>query len=300
MSPTLVILAAGAGTRYGGLKQLAPIGPRGETLLEYSAFDALRAGFDRVVLVVRPETECAFRERLDSRMAQRLPVAYVHQRLDDLPAAFDRPAGRFKPWGTGQAVLAAEPEVGEVFAVINADDFYGAESYATLAGYFAETRPDSSLAAVGFLLADTLSEAGAVTRALLDVGDEGRLRDIVEIPEVRRQDGRIVCHDGEGHRQCLSGDELVSMNMWGFTRELLPELRHRFTDFLIRSGGATGTEFLLPEVIQSMVRDGRFRVEILPASGEWCGITFRQDQQRVRSVISSLVEKGCYPEKLWG
>ncbi len=340
MNLTLVILAAGAGTRYGGLKPLAPIGPSGETLLEYSAFDALSAGFGRIVLVIRPESEPAFRQRLDSRMARRVPVAYVHQRLDD-PAVSERPpavserppavserppavserppavserppagserppAGserlprRVKPWGTGHAVLAAASEVGGPFAVVNADDFYGTESYVALSGFLTGARGDRVLAAVGFHVAETLPDAGAVSRALLEAGGDGRLRRIGEIFEVWRQDGRIVYRDGGGHERALDGDRLVSMNMWGFTPRLMPELRRHFADFLARPGREPGAEFLLPEVIQSLVSDGRFRVEVLAGSGEWCGITHRQDEGRARSVIASLVDRGRYPRELW-
>ncbi len=306
MKPTLVILAAGAGTRYGGLKQLAAIGPGGETLLEYAAFDALRAGFDRVVLVVRRETEGTFRRRLDAGMARRAPVAYVHQCLNDLPVAFERPPNRVKPWGTAPAVLAAEPEIDGLFAVVNADDFYGAASYAALSRFWTGSREGHGLAAVGFPVAETLTDAGPVSRALLDVDVEGRLREIVELLEVWREGGRILYRDDEGRPQALDGDEMVSMNMWGFTPRVLPELRRLFTDFLARSGRAAdgdrlelGAELLLPEVVQSLVRDGRFRVDVLPGSGEWCGVTFRQDEERVRSVISSLVDRGRYPKELW-
>ena len=296
---TLVILAAGAGSRYGGLKQLAPIGACGETLLEYSAFDALRAGFDRIVLVVRPQAERTFRRRLDAGLARRAPVAYVHQRLDDLPAACERPAERIKPWGTAQAVLAAESEIDGPFAVVNADDFYGAESYAAISHFLAESRDGRRLSVIGFPVGETLTDAGPVSRALLEVDDEGRLRHIVEIREVWRQDDRILYRDREGHRRTLGGEEFVSMNMWGFTSRLLPELRRCFADFLARSGCAADAEFILPEAIQSLVRDGSFRVEILPAGGEWCGITFRQDRRRVRSFIRSLVDRGRYPAELW-
>ncbi len=303
MSPTLVILAAGAGSRYGGLKQLAPIGPGGETLLEYSAFDAVRAGFGRIVLVVRSETERAFRELLDSRMARRVPVAYVHQRVDN------RSSRRVKPWGTAHAVLAAAAEVDGPFAVVNADDFYGAESYVTLSGFLTGpafrwppsgvTKVGRVLAAVGFHVADTLPEAGAVSRALLEVDGDGWLRGIVEIFEVWRQDGGIACRDGEGHERALAGDQLVSMNMWGLTPRVMPELRRRFADFLARPGREPGAEYILPEVIQSMVRDGSFRVEVLAGSDGWCGITRRQDEEHSRSVIVSLVGQGRYPRELW-
>jgi hypothetical protein len=300
MSSTLVILAAGAGTRYGGLKQLVPVGPSDETLLEYAAFDALRAGFDRIVLVVRQETEATFRKRLDSGMARHVPVTYVHQCVADLPAGFVRPAERVKPWGTGQAVFAAGSEIDGPFAVVNADDFYGAESYAVLSQFLTETRESGdSMAALGFHVAETLTDAGPVSRALLEVDDSGCLRKLVELLEVWREDERILYRDVLGQTHVLRGDELVSMNMWGLERQVLPELEHRFSEFLTRFGGTTDVEFILPEVIQSMVCDGRARVRVLSGSGEWCGITFSEDRPRVECIISSLVDQGRYPTDLW-
>lgn len=299
MNPTLVILAAGAGARYGALKQLEPIGPCGEALLEYSAFDAVRAGFERVVLVVRPQTERLFRDRLDAGMARRVPVAYVHQRLDDLPAGVERPPERVKPWGTGQAVLAAEPEIDGPFAVVNADDLYGAESYVTLASFLTATREAGRLAAVGFRVGETLTDAGPVSRALLGVDREGRLREIVELAEVWREGDRVLYRDHERRVRALRGDEPVSLNMWGLGPELLPELGRRFADFLARSGRAVDAEFFLPEAIGSLVREGRFRVEVLPGGGEWSGLTFRRDHRRVESIVASLIERGRYPKALW-
>jgi hypothetical protein len=299
MSPTLVILAAGAGSRYGGLKQLASIGPYGETLLEYSAFDALRAGFEKVVLVISRETEEMFRARLDDGMARRLQLVYVHQCAGDLPAGFEGLAERAKPWGTGHAVLAAAPHIGDPFAVVNADDFYGAESYVALARFLRRERVGPVVAAVGFRVDETLTDGGPVSRALLELDDEGHLRRIVEILEVWRQDGRILFRDQEGRRRNLAGDELISMNMWGFMPELMPELRHSFDEFLARRAQLADAEFRLPEIVQSLICRGRTQVEILPGSGVWCGITFREDEERVREFIASRVEEGCYPEELW-
>lgn len=297
--PTLVILAAGAGSRYGGLKQLARIGPSGETLLEYGVFDARRAGFGRVVLVVSPESEDAFRRRLDPGMARRVPVAYVHQRLDELPVRAEPGGERVRPWGTGHAVLAAGSEIDGPFAVANADDFYGAESYLTLAGFLAKPQAGNTLAAVGFRVAKTLTDAGPVSRALLDVGAGGRLRNIVERAEVWRHGDAVLYRDSSGRSQPLRGDELVSMNMWGLTPRLLAELQRRFAEFLTRPDRGAEAEFLLPEVVQSMVGDSLFQVEILAGSGDWCGMTFREDQERVAARISSLIEQGRYPEELW-
>jgi len=294
MKPTLVILAAGAGTRYGGLKQLAAMGPGGETLLEYSAFDALRAGFGRVVVVVRAETEPSFRQRLDSRMARSASVSYAHQCQSE-----GEGTARRKPWGTGHAVLAVESAIDGPFAVINADDFYGAEPYAAVARFLEAAQTDRRQAVIGFRLAETLSNSGAVSRALLGIDDDGRLTAISEYPEIWRREDRIVYRDDDGEERTVAGNELVSMNMWGFNPALLPELRRRFASFVSRHGNDPEAEFLLPEVIQTLVAEGLFEVEVLPAGGEWCGLTFRQDEQRVRSMIASLIQQGHYPSKLW-
>lgn len=299
MKPSLVILAAGAGTRYGGLKQLAPIGPNDETLLEYSAFDALRVGFERVVLVVRPEAESTFRTRLEAGLARQVPVVYVHQRLDDLPIALEPPVERTRPWGTGQAVLASESAIDGPFAVVNADDFYGAEAYEVLCRFLTEVEGRADLAAVGFRLAGTLTDAGPVSRAVLEVGDDGSLRRVVEILEVWRQNDRIRHRHDEDDLRTLGGDELVSMNMWGFTPQLFPQLRRQFADFLKRFARVADAEFLLPDVVQCLVGAKRFRVEVLRGGDDWCGMTYREDLRRVRVIISSLVGQGRYPAELW-
>ncbi len=294
---TLVVLAAGVGSRFGGCKQLEPIGPNGETLLEYSAYDARRAGFDRVVVVVHPETEAAIRTHLDRGMARRLPVTYVAQRLDDLPLGVAMAPDRAKPWGTAHAVLVAASALDGPFAVVNAGDFYGAESYVTLANFL--SAGGSRLAAIGFRSGDTVVEDRPVSRALLEIGDGGLLRQIVEIREMWRHGGRIFYRDPQNRRQELDVDRPVSMNIWGFGPGVVDELRRRFIDFLARSGNDSGIEFLLPDVIESMIQDQCVEVEVLPAGGEWCGITHRDDQRRARLVIASLVRQGRYPEELW-
>lgn len=301
MDPTLVILAAGAGSRFGGLKQLAPIGQHGEALMEYTVFDAMKAGFSRVILVVRPDTEETFRERFATGMARRVPIVYAHQTLSDLPKDCALPGLRERPWGTGQAVLAVEDAIEGPFAVLNADDLYGAESFTALAKYLESIgdREQLELAVVGFRVAQTLTDAGAVSRALCQLGSNGLLREIVEIKKVWRREGRIVYLDGEGNEELLAGDEVVSMNMWGFSSDIFPELRRRFLFFLEKSGGAENSEFLLPDMVRDLLHEDLARVEVLPGSDRWCGITFREDQAKVRAIISTSIDQGLYPKELW-
>ena len=294
-----MILAAGAGSRYGGLKQLSPVGPSGETLLEYSVFDALRAGFSRVVLVVRPEHEPDFRRRFDSTVERRAPITYVHQTSDDLPNGFRPPPGRVKPWGTGHAVLATATVIDGPFAVLNADDFYGAESFATLSAFLNGTDRSSDIALVGFRVDQTLTDAGPVSRAVCRFDEHGLLYDVVERSEVWRRDDRVVYRDDDGAESELRGDELVSMNSWGFPAKLFPHLRRCFRSFLDTFGEDLEAEFLLPDVVRSLVREGVVRVGVLRGSGPWCGMTFREDEPRVRGMIAGLVDQGSYPGALW-
>ena len=302
MDLSLVVLAAGVGSRYGGLKQLDGVGPSGETLMEYSVFDAARAGFDRIVFVVRPETEAEFRQSVGERLAHRLEVRFVHQVLEDLPAGHRPPEGRRKPWGTGQAVLTAEPAVPGPFAVINADDFYGAESYRSLARFLAATdrRAATEFALHGFQIGPTLSAVGSVSRGLCQVDPDGRLRTIAEILEVFKHGdgGRYTDDDGVEH--VLRGDEPVSMNMWAFTPAVFGELRRGFAAFLDNSLLDPKKEFLLPAAIQDLITAGRARVEVLSSSGQWCGITYREDRERVVAFVADLVNRGVYPASLWG
>ena len=301
MASTLVALAAGVGSRYGGLKQLEKIGPGGETLLEYSVYDAVRAGFSRVVLVVRPETESRFREAFADGMARKLTLAYVHQTVEDLPRGLQVPPGRVRPWGTGHALLQAESEIEGDFAVINADDFYGAESYRSLSRFFADSTPPraSNYAMVGFELGQTLSTSGPVSRAVCQLDSRGNLERIVEILELWKHGSGGMYTDGEGQQIEMAGDSVVSMNLWGFRQSLFPELRARFESFLSRDSLDDQAEFLIPEVVQALVREDRVQVEVLDGGGRWCGITYPEDGDRVAQVIEALIESGDYPMKLW-
>ena len=297
----LVVMAAGGGSRFGGLKQLEPVGPHGETLLDYSVFDGVRAGAQRVVVVLRREMEAEFHARLGCRWASRVEVAYALQEVTDVPPGATVPAGRSKPWGTGHAVLAARRWVNGPFVVINADDFYGAEGFALLAGFFGDAPPGTPgrFALVAYRLAQTLSEHGPVSRGVCRVDDGGRLVAIDEREGVaRRTDGSLWSH-GPGDPQPLSPDALVSMNLWGFGADLFGHLEQRFADFLRERGGEPGAEFYLPAAITALIADKLCTVQVLPTSALWFGLTHREDVPSVRRHLHNLLAQGAYPPRLW-
>jgi NDP-sugar pyrophosphorylase family protein len=290
MSFTLVVLAAGMGSRYGGLKQIDPVGPSGETVLDYAVFDALRAGFSRVVFVIRRDFEALFREKIGIRYAGRVPVDYVFQAMDVLPPGFTPPAGREKPWGTGHAVWCAREAIKENFAVINADDFYGADSFAQLAG-FLRTARGPEFAMVGFRLANTLSEHGTVARGVTASAPNGALVSITE------QTGIAGSDVGAGRK--FSGDEIVSMNCWGFTPSLFTGLDEQFREFLASRGTDAKAEFYLPAAVSTMIARKQAQVRVLPTESTWFGVTYREDKPRVEAAIGGLVRNGLYPAQLW-
>jgi hypothetical protein len=297
-SPTLLIMAAGMGSRYGGLKQIDPIGPGGATILEYSVFDALRAGFGKIVFVIRKDIEQAFKEAIGSRFEAHIPVEYVFQELDKLPPGFKLPDGRTKPWGTTQAVLMAADVIHEPFAVINADDFYGAESYRVLVQHLESRTQDYGV--VGFTLRETLSPFGSVARGVCRVSSDGYLEGIEELTNIIGGVNGVENTDASGNVTDLTGDETVSMNMWGFTPELFPRLRELFSSFLESSGTELKSECYLPKEVGKLVTEGRARVKVLHSSSAWFGVTYREDRPYVSEEIGKLVAAKEYPEKLWG
>lgn len=296
-SPTLVILAAGMGSRYGGLKQMDPVGPGG-TIMDYSVYDAARAGFGDVVFVIRPDIEAAFADLVATRCARRLPTSFVHQVLSDLPAGQVAPEGRTKPWGTGHAVHAARRVVKGPFAVINADDFYGRGTFEALAAFLAAPRPESEWAMIGFRLCDTLAESGGVSRGVCRVAN-GRLESIVETHDLR-QDGDAVSGRSPDGPVRLAPETPVSMNTWAFSTSVFPVLEAGFTRFLEGEGGAGKGEFGLPAAIQSAVEAGRATVDVLPGSEKWCGLTHAADRAEVRERLDAATLRGDYPRDLWG
>lgn len=304
MQPTLLVLAAGMGSRYGGLKQIDPVGPSGETVLDYAVYDAIRAGFGRVVFIIRHSFDEVFRAQIGAKYAGRIAVDYVYQELDSLPSGHTVPAEREKPWGTGHAVWCAREAIKEPFAVINADDFYGADSFAQLGTFLVQGslgfdpmsghRPPAHAAAqfgmVGFKLRNTLSENGAVSRGICAVDDTGHLASIEE------HAGILASEVGEAKK--YSGAETTSMNCWGFTTALFKGLDQQLREFLTARGAELKSEFYLPAAVSTMIARGEAEVQLLPTSSEWFGVTYREDRDRVQARIVDLVAAGIYPAKL--
>ncbi len=289
---TLVVMAAGAGSRFGGPKQLTPVGPGGETLLEYTVHDALRLGVERVVLVVRPEAIGAFRASIGARLAGRVEVGYAVQSLDDLPAGVPAPAPRAKPWGTGHAVLAARDAVDGPFVLANGDDFYGAAASAAVVGFLTEARDGWALAT--WPLAATLSSHGEVSRGVCEVGGDGMLLGVREVVGLAARDG-TVAHAGGA----LTGAERVSMNLWGFRPDVFDVLGEGFRRFLAERGGDPAAEYQLPTEVDAARRAGRTAVRALAAGETWFGLTHPRDLDEATVRIAALVAAGIYPARLW-
>jgi hypothetical protein len=276
------------------------MGPSGETILDYSVFDALRAGFGRVVFVIRPDFEEAFRERVAVRFTGRIDVALAFQTLDSLPPGFTVPAGREKPWGTTHAILCARDELATPFAMINADDFYGRDSFAVLGRRLAALPVDSTAyCMVGFTLANTLSAHGTVARGVCRTDTRGFLTDIAELTHVRRTGEGVENAAPSGTTQ-LTGDEPVSMNMWGFTPRILPQLDEEFRGFLAAHGTEPKSECYIPLSVGNLVKAGRATCEVLRTTSTWFGATYAEDKPQVQASIAALVQAGDYPARLWG
>ncbi|MFC1468104.1 NDP-sugar synthase [Verrucomicrobiota bacterium] len=299
MKPTLVIMAAGMGSRYGGLKQIDAMGPNGEILMEYSVYDAIRAGFGKVVFVIRKDFEDDFRENVGSKFAGKIEVDYAFQSLDDLPEGFTVPEGRVKPWGTSQAVLAAKEVVDTPFVVQNADDFYGAEAYKVIAeelvGYANES---ADCCLVGYHLRNTLSPNGSVSRGVCEVAD-GYLSGVVERLKIE-ENAEGVCQYFEGDTPVdMAGNEICSMNFWGFTPKLFEKLESEFVKFLKAEGQEMKSEWLLPEIIDGMIKSGETQVKVLSSSDKWFGVTYPEDKPTVTAAIAELANSGKYPSPLF-
>ena len=289
MAPTLLVLAAGMGSRYGGLKQLDPVGPSGETILDYSVFDALRAGFGRVVFVIRHDFEAVFREKIGARYEKRIDLGYAFQEKGIVPDGVSVPAGREKPWGTGHAVWCARDQLGGPFAAINADDFYGADAFAQLSGFLGSVTPRHA-AMVGFRLGATLSEHGAVSRGICR--SSGAI-----LQSIEEATGITPEQVGPGLR--FTGTELVSMKCWGFGADFFPGLDSEIKAFFTARSQELSAEFYLPSAVSGLVTRELLTVQVLPTASEWFGVTYREDKPRVSAAIAALVARGTYPETLF-
>ena len=301
---TLVIMAAGIGSRFGeGIKQLAPVGANGEIIMDYSIYDAIRAGFKKVVFIIRKDIEKEFKEVIGDRISKVLDVSYAYQELENIPKEYSVPKDRKKPWGTGQAVLSIKGIVNEPFAVINADDYYGTEGFKAIYDYLSNETQDNDVyncCMAGFILKNTLSDNGGVSRGVCTVDNDGYLKNVVETFEIEYKNGELVAKDEEGNPVDLDSEQVVSMNMWGLPNNFLSELEKGFEEFL---GSITGKnikkEYLLPLVIDKCIKEKKAKVKVLKTSDKWFGVTYKEDKEKVVESIRELIKKGVYPEKLF-
>ncbi len=302
---TLVVMAAGIGSRFGGgIKQLEPVGPNGELIIDYSVYDAMNAGFDKVVFVIRKSLEKDFKERIGNRIEKVVKVEYVYQELDDIPAQYQKQfAERTKPWGTGQAILCCKPVVNEPFLVINADDYYGKQSYEAGYQYLVSDKNESDKLQIGmisYVLENTLSENGGVTRGLCKVSDDNMLIDVVETKNILKTESGAICR-GEDGDVVIDIKTPVSMNMWGFSTQIFEVLQNGFEQFLcdLASKDYTKEEYLLPKIVKELLCAKNAEVKVINSNEKWFGITYKEDKEAVVSSVRGLVSAGVYPEKLF-
>lgn len=308
MKPTLFVLAAGMGSRYGGLKQLDGLGPNGETIMDYSIFDAIRGGFGKVVFVIRKDFEDAFREKVLSKYEGHIPTELVFQSINDLPEGFKCPEGRQKPWGTNHAVLMGKDVIKEPFAVINADDFYGRDTFAVIGKYLSELPAGSknNYCMVGFRVGNTLSESGTVARGICSTDANGHLTSVVERTEIKRVDGPVCYKDGEtewGRDRWVAvpDNTPVSMNVWGFTPDYFAHSEAYFKEFLSDPKNIANlkSEFFIPLMVDKLIHDGTATCEVLDTTSKWFGVTYPEDRPDVVAKFQKLADDGVYPAKMF-
>ena len=302
--PVLVIMAAGMGSRYGGLKQIDPISDQGEIILDFSLYDAYMAGFEKAIFIIKRENEEDFRALVDERAGKHMEVAYAFQELTDLPSGYEVPEGRVKPWGTCHAVLSARHLIDGPFAVINADDYYGPGAFQTMYNYLETAADDDKYryCMVGYQLPNTLTENGHVARGVCSVNEAGQLADIVERTKIMRRDGVIQFTEDDGDTWTdLPEDTTVSMNFWGFTRSFVDEMEARFPAFLDKAmvENPMKGEYFLPGVVDQLIKEDKATVRVLTSEDKWYGVTYKEDKQGVVDALQSMKDKGLYPEKLW-
>lgn len=301
MKPTLLVLAAGMGSRYGGLKQMDPLGPNGESIIDYSVYDAVRGGFGKVIFVLREDIVDDFYELFANKYKAVIEVDHVVQRLSDIPEGIQTNPERNKPWGTGHAVLAAREKLTEPFAVINGDDFYGSDAFKVMAEFLSQTNPDDIKlqSMVGYILNNTLSEYGFVSRGICSSNHEGHLTTVTERTHIERIDEKIIFIDDNKQTHQLSSEEIVSMNFWGFTPALLQPFYEKFVSFMEENGTALKSEFYIPLAINQLIQDGVLNVKVLESAARWFGVTYQDDKPLVISKLRELSATGVYPDKIW-
>ncbi len=301
MKPTLLILAAGMGSRYGGLKQVDPVGPNGEAIIDYSIYDAMRAGYGKIVFVIRKSFADEFKDSFDKKLKDRIDVDYVFQELESIPNGIEFSSERTKPWGTGHAVLVAKETIKEPFVVINADDFYGASAYKMISDYLNAsintTLPHYCM--VGYGLQNTLSEHGHVSRGVCETDNDGYLESVVERTHIEDVGGKIESLFDDGSKMILSGEEVVSMNIWGFTPTYFKYLEKHFVEFIRKNAANPKAEFYIPYVINELIKSNRIRLKVLESKDRWFGVTYKEDKDFAVENIRNLIYSGSYPEKLW-
>lgn len=302
--PALVIMAAGMGSRYGGPKQIDRITESGEIILDFSLYDAMMAGFERAVFVIKEEHRDIFAELVDKRAGRFMDIGYAFQKLDDIPGGFSVPEERKKPWGTAHAVLACRSLINGTFAVINADDYYGPEGFQKIYDYLTthEDREKYAYCMIGYMLKNTVTDNGHVARGVCETDEEGFLRQITERTRIMKRDGGIAYTEDEGKTWTeLSEDTVVSMNFWGFSLSMMKELEDRFPAFLektIKSDPVKG-EYPLPSVADMLIKEGRAEIKVLETRDKWCGVTYKEDREDVKNALQAMKDRGLYPEKLW-
>lgn len=297
---SLVVLAAGMGSRYGGLKQIDKIGPNGEVILELSVYDALQAGFNEVIFIIKKEIEVEFKQVIGDKIAKYTTVKYVYQDLNAIPEGFTVPEGRVKPWGTGHALLCCEPVIDSPFAVINADDYYGQDGFKKLHDFLVSNEVANDYAMVGYILANTISEHGSVARGVCDL-DQGKLVNVNELTAIEKH-GAVIEYNENGVWTPLANDRLVSLNMWGFKPNFIEYMKQDFIDFLHNevASNELKSEFFIPKEVGKMLQENKITVEVLPSADKWYGVTYQEDKPIVREGIKKLIDEGKYPVPLWG
>lgn len=300
MKPTLLILAAGMGSRYGGLKQIDGVGPNGETIIEYSIYDAIHAGFGKVVFVIRPDIEQAFKETISNKFEDKIEVGYAFQETTTPIEGIDSFPEREKPWGTAHAVLVAKDQINEPFAVINADDYYGTSGFQTMAKFLTNDCKPDQYSMVAYIVQNTLSDNGTVSRGVCEMDENNNLTDVVERFKVHRDGNKVFCQDDDGNKLEISDQSLVSMNFWGFHPDIFEVMRKDFIQFVADNEGKPKAEFFIPLIVNSQIKSGAAKVAVLSNDQKWYGVTYKEDKEAVQKAFQNLTNDGIYPSPLWG